>query len=139
MVNEVTIRSSLQISSGVNQVQTQPTAFIADIVSFKGPTPGVITATTEGVDVDLSELTTPGFCRLMNQDATNFASIGIWDGVSFYPMLELLPGQPFVVRLSRNLGEEYGSGTGTSGAAINTLRVKADTASVNVLVEVYEA
>lgn len=138
MANEVTVRSSLQILSGDNQIQTQPTDFKADITSFKGPTPGAIEVTVAGTDVDLSQLTTPGYCRIMNQDATNFASGGIWDGVTFYPLLEFPPGESYVVKLSQNLGEEYGVGTGTSGAAINTFRLKADTAAVNVLVEAFE-
>ncbi len=75
----------------------------------------------------------------MNQDSTNFVEFGIWDGTSFYPVGRLLAGESYVLRLSPNLGEEYGTGTGTTGEGINTLRFKADTASVNVLVEAFEA
>jgi len=56
----------------------------------------------------------------------------------FDPFGKILPGETYVVRLSSNFGEQYaGTGTGTT-AATNTLRFKANTASVNVVVEVFE-
>ena len=94
----------------------------------------------EGTDVDFSELTIPGLCRLMNLDATNFIEFGIWDpeGGVFYPLGEIGPGKTYTIKLSRNLQEEFGTGTGTTGADTNRLRIKADTAACNVLVEAFE-
>lgn len=145
MSGEAQIRSSLQITKktgAVEQInyQGKPTSFNADVAGTKGPVPGAVTATVAGTDVDFSQLTTPTLCRLQNQDATNFVEYGVWDpeGNTFYPLGELLPGETYVLRLSRNLQQEFGTGTGTTGAETNRLRLKADTASVNVLVEAFE-
>jgi len=106
-----------------------------------GPTPGQITCTTTGTNVDLSVLATPGLCRIQNLDGTNFVTVGIWDPETevFYPLLELLAGESYALRLSRDLAWEFATGTGTIGPETNTLRIKADTASCDVLVEAFEA
>lgn len=139
------IRSSLQIQKTSGSVVTldygsKPTAFDITVAGTKGPVPGAITVTTAGVDVDFSELTTPGYCRLFNHDATNFYEYGVWDpeGNTFYPLGEVGPGESYVIKLSRNLQEEFETGTGTSGANTNRLRLKADTASVEAVVEAFE-
>lgn len=138
MANEATIRTSLMIKKGNIFYQSNPTAFKANVTGTKGPVPGAVSiaATVTGTDIDFSELVTPGLCRLQNLDATNFVTYGIWDGVSFFPLGELLPGETYVLRLSRYLGEEF-AGTGTP-ADVNTFRMKADTAACNVLVEAFE-
>ncbi len=108
----------------------------------KGPTPGSFDASVDGTDVSLSELTTFGLCRIINYDTSNFVDVGIWDPetVKFYPIVRLLAGEFFVMRLSPDLQEEFaGTGTGTTGADTNRLRIKADTAICNVSVEAYEA
>jgi hypothetical protein len=144
MADEAQIRASLQIKgSGNLDYQSAPTAFTADVAGNKGPVPGAISATAAGVgaggtDVDFSELTQPGLCRIQNLDTTNFITFGIWDGTQFFPLGEVLAGESFVFRLSRDLSEEFGTGTGTTGTAANSLRIKADTAACNVLVEAFE-
>lgn len=145
MANEAQVRSSLQILKQDGTIiliefQGKPTVFNADVTGTKGPSPGSMSASVEGTDVDFSELTTPGLCRISNQDATNFVTVGIWDpeGNKFYPIDEILPGESYIRRLSRDLQEEFGTGTGTTGAETNRLRLKADTAAVNVLVEAFE-
>ena len=138
MANEATIRSSLQIKVGNLDYRSNPTSFQADVSVAQGPTPGLVTVTTDGVDVDLSELTIPGLCRVMNLDDTNFMEGGIWDGSTFYPLFDWLPGEFFDVRLSACLGEEFSTGTGTTGAPVNTFRLKADTASLFAIVEAFE-
>ena len=139
MANEAEVRSSLQITGGDTEYRSQPTTFLADVSDVtKGPTPGLVVATVAGVDVDLSLLTVPGLCRIQNKDDTNFIEVGIWDGVTFYPLMDFLPGESFPIRLSASLGDEFGTGTGTSGPSINTLRIKADTAPCNVIVEAFE-
>ena len=139
MANEARITSSLQILEGKVDYRTTPTSFLADVaVGTRGPTPGLLLATLAGTDVDLSLLTIPGLCRIMNLDGTNFVEVGIWDGVSFFPMLDFLPGESFVIRLSADLGDEFGTGTGTTAADVNNLRIKADTADCDVIVEAFE-
>lgn len=144
MANEATIRSSLQIFKGTDPIQLQylsrPDSFTATVTGAKGPVPGAIQATIAGVDVDFSELTQPGLCRIVNLDATNFVTWGIWDPeiAKFFPLGEILPGEFYVIRLSRLLSAELGTGAGTTGPNTNKLRLKADTASVNVSVEAFE-
>ncbi len=117
------------------------TSYTRTLTNIKGPAPGAMTVSVAGTDVDFSELTIPSLCRLSNQDATNFFTAGIWDpeGSKFYPMLQIKPGESIVIPLSPDLQEELGTGTGTTGADTNRLRLKADTASVNALVEAFDA
>ena len=149
MADEATIRSSITIlkrdANGVIQLQyvSQPQAFTADVSGAKGPTPGSITATVAGTDIDLSELTTPGLCRIMNQDADNYVEVGIYDPELnlFYPLMELLPGESYPLRLSRLLGHQTGgtiTGTGTLTAKTNRLRIRGNSNNCNVLVEAFE-
>lgn len=148
MSDEANIQISLQITksddTGIVNYRSYPTQFTADVNGSLGPTPGAFIASIYGTDVDLSQLTTPGLCKVSNQDSTNFVSYGICDPETdkFYPLGEILPGEFFLLRLSRNLAHEYagaGTGTGTTGAKTNTLRFVADTASCVVLVEAFEA
>ena len=140
MSNEAQIRSSLSIVSDNLTYRSQPTAYNADVAGSKGPVPGAIAVSTVGTDVDFSELTTPALCKIQNLDDTNFVEYGIWDpeGSTFYPLGELLPGEFSVLRLSRNLQQEFGTGTGTTGADTNRLRFRADTATLQVSVEAFE-
>lgn len=150
MSSEATVRCSLRIrktSSDITLIDynSQPSAFVTDVDGTKGPTPGAISASIYGTDVDLSQLTVPGLCRIMNQDDTNWVEVGIWDPelLKFYPLMELLPGESYVLRLSRQLGSEFaegaGTGTGTTGPDTNRLRIRANNAACNVLVDAFEA
>lgn len=140
MANEATIRASLQIRKGNLTYQSQPSSFTANMGTAKGPAPGAITIPIAGVEINVSEFTTPGLCRLMNLDEDNFVEYGIFDTEAdvFFPLGELLPGETYILRFSRNLKEEYaGTGTGTS-APTNKLWFKANTAPCVVLVEIFE-
>lgn len=146
MANEATIIVSLgiRVPDANNNIlldyQSRPTSFRVDVSEARGPTPGTILATTDGVDVDLSLLTTPGLCRVTNLDDTNYVVFGRWDNDNtlFYPMIEVGPSESYIFKLAQDIGSEY-SGTGTvEGGNTSTLRVKADTASCYVLVEAFE-
>jgi hypothetical protein len=132
MADEASIRSSLQISKGNLEYQSKPTQFNVDVSGTDGPTPGAVSIATAGTDIDLSELTTPGLCRLMNLDATNYVEYGIWDGTTFHELGEIGPGETYVLKLSRNIGD----GVGTD---YENLRLKANTAACVVIVEAFEA
>lgn len=139
VADEASVRISLQIRAGLLNFQSQPTSFQADVATGKGPCPGAFTATTSGTNVDLSQLTQPGLCRIMNLDPTNRVEVGIHDGALFHPLMEILPGEFYLIRLSRNVGEEEDvPGTGTSGD-VNALCVRAVTASCVVVVEAFES
>lgn len=138
------VNAGLQILGDTTSLDyaSRPTSFLAEMTGEKGPTPGAVLCSTAGTDIDLSQLTTPGLCRIMNVDPTNYVSIGVYDPetATFYPLLELLPGESFPIRLSRDLGWQYGTaaGTGTTGAKTQTMRVKANAAACVVLVEAFE-
>lgn len=108
----------------------------------RGPAPGLISVSLTGTDVDLSGLISPGVCVLTNQSATDYVDVGVYEPSTgiFYPLLELPPGKPTVVVLSRNLGEQWSgtvTGTGTD-AANNTIRLRANGAACDVSVEAYD-
>lgn len=141
-----TVQANLQVrkvSGSVVQIEYNgvgPSSFEVVVTGTQGPVPGAVLVTTEGTDIDLSELTTPGLCEIHNQDDTNFVTVGIWDpeGSKFYPMDEVGPGEKYPKKLSRDLQEEFGTGTGTTGADTNRLRIKADTDPCVVYVGAFE-
>lgn len=137
MANEAKLQISLQITNGDFQYRPMgPTAYFADVMGKKGPTPGAISVSTTGTDVSLSQLTQPGLVVVQNLDLTNYVFGGIYDGVSFFPLFEVLPGEVYVWRFYRFLGSEW-IGTGTP-ADVNTFRLRADTAACNVFVGAFE-
>lgn len=141
MAGEATLRVSLQIVKGNVQYQSPQTGFQADVSGSKGPCVGTVTVPTSGLDIDLSELTIPGWAYVQNQDSVNFVQIGIREPATsrFFPLLILKPGQGYPIQLSPYVGQQYdNTGTGTS-AAINKLHVKADTSPCNVLFQIFEA
>src|SRR5262245_58703717 len=142
MAGEATVMSSLQLRKGKVNWRTPNSSFRATIVgNAKGPVPGAITVPTSGINIDLSGLTTPGLCEITNYDASNYVEYGIRDPDSgrFFPIHEILPGETYVVRLSRNLRQEYtGTGTGT-GPANNTFHFKANGDDCDVFIGAFES
>lgn len=74
---------------------------------------------------------------MQNLSTTNYVEVGSWDGAIFRPLFELLPGEFFVMRLARNIGNIYATGTGTSGTDTTTLRFNANTSAVTCLIEAF--
>lgn len=164
MANELTINDSISLAFNASVYpipqtwRPQPTAFQADCSTPGGPTPGEILASKMGTNINLSALNQPGWCRIQNLGVsqngtslfgvagqqytwTNYIEIGIWDSNTqeFYPMHELLPGEFYKGRLSRFLGSDIGTGSGTApGGVSKQLRVKAIGTACKVLVEVIE-
>lgn len=142
MSNEVRVQMSLNIRNGNLNHQSRPTSFIADMVGGGGPVPGQINVPVAGVNVGFATLDTMGgMCTLQNLDTVNFVTYGIWDSVTskFLPLGELRPSEgPFLIRLSRELGREYGTGTGSTSSG-DSLRLKADTATCKVVVNAFDA
>src|SRR5262245_40243980 len=140
MANEATVTSSLTINKGKLVYSSQPINFLTTVLGLKGPTPGALNVTIAGIDVDLSQLVTPGLYRIANIDDNNYLEYGIKDPGTgkFYVWGEIGPGETFVGRFSRNLGEAYTEpGTGTT-AATNKVHLKATGASVTALLEAFE-
>lgn len=115
------------------EYRATPTSYQFDVTGTFGPTPGTLAVTTSGVEVDLSKLTTPGFCRIYNHDDTNYVEYGILDsnGATFHELGEVGPKEHFDLKLSRNIG----SGSGT---AYESLFIKANSATCNVSVLAFE-
>ena len=140
MADEVTIRVEMNVLKDNLDYRMRPNSFSGDMNgAANGPSPGAVLATVTGTNVDFSQLTTPAYCRIQNLDTVNYVEVGIWDGLKFYPLLEILPGETYPMRLSRNLTQEFGTGTGTTGSAINQLQIRAYNQSCNVLVEAFPA
>jgi len=148
MSGEAQIQVSMQITKddtdGILNYRSYPTQFTADVSGALGPTPGAFVVSITGTDVDLSQLTVPGLCKITNQDAVNYVEYGIHEASTnqFYPLGEVLAGEFYVLRLSRWLGLEWaepGTGTGTGLGSDNKLMFRASTAPVVVLVEAFEA
>lgn len=127
MANEATIQIGLSINKG-NLAYKQTATVRANVAGTNGPTPGAITVPSIGVDVTFSQLTAfGGLCWLANLDSTYTVQVGVKDtgtGV-FYPLLELLPGEKTVIRLSRVLDQQE-SGTGTFSGSGCRLHLKTD-------------
>ncbi len=143
MANEAQIRISLNIRLGTLTYQSSPTGYNADVLTNHGYTPGTILVSKYGTDVDLTQLSQPGLCIIQNLDDTNFVEYGIYDldspNAAFYPLGEVLPGEIYLLRLSRLLGYQLGTGSGTaSGDTGLRLRFKANTAACRVKIEAFE-
>jgi len=134
MANEATIRSSLSILNSKLDYSSRPTSFQVDVSGEKGPTPGAIEVSIAGTDIDLSELTTPGLCRVMNLDDVDYIIYGIWDGTTFHELGEIGPGETYIVKLFRSIG----SGIGTGYANLRLACGAGGSATVDAVVEAFE-
>lgn len=103
MSDEATVRVGLRIyrddAAGYLNFNGMPTSFRADVDGCLGPTPWAFAASVEGTDVDLTQLTTPGFCWIANLDDTNFVEYGIWDpeNSKFFPLGEVGPKEALTI------------------------------------------
>jgi len=143
MANEIIYSSVFKVTKGNNRYQRPLASYQDDQSGVGGPTPGSFLATTGGTIVNLSELTVPGWCSIINYDADNFITVGVWlhDQGYFAPFMEIPAGKYAHLKLSRFLNQEFdftGTGTGTTGE-LNELMVVADTANCEVSVEAFEA
>jgi hypothetical protein len=138
MADEASIRSGLSINKGNVKYRSYPDAFTADVSGEKGPSPGALAVTQNGVDVDLSEITSPGFCRVSNQGSVTLM-LGVWDGSALHPLKDILSGEHYVFRLSQFLGDQFGTATSTATTGDgDTLRLKSIGGAGTALVEVFE-
>lgn len=140
MANEATIRNGLTITNVTTaqfNYRSPQQGFTADVEGSLGPTPGAVAVSVSGTDIDLSQLTQlGGLVEIINYDLTNRVEIGIYEPATgtFFPFIELLPGESTVTRLSRNAQEQFDgtvTGTGTF-AENNTIRAKAYGDTVNI-------
>jgi hypothetical protein len=144
MANEIRVQVSLQISQGNNSYQSKPTSFQANMAGIIGPTPGAITVSKVGTIVNLSQIVVPGgVCLIQNLDPVAYLEYGVYvPGLTdFLPLGEILAGEIYLLRLSRWLGQELGTGSGTHevGSGL-TLQLKAiDVESLVAIVSAFDA
>lgn len=118
------------------QNQIQNTLFLQ---SGQGPFPGLLTITTQGVDIDLTEGVSFGPCYLQNFDTENWWQLGLWDGLDFFPFADVPPSWKYPIFLPNEITLGYGTGTGTGTTEDGlTLRAKAKTVNVRGSIEIYE-
>lgn len=135
MANEIQVNCSLSVTVGSLSYRSTPSSFVADLGIVSGPTPGNVIVPTNYVSIPLGGLISlGGLCRLQNLDPVNYVDVGIWDGSSYLPIIELMPGESYIVRLARHLGEDA---IGTGSIHPGLLYARANTASVNLLVEAF--
>lgn len=139
MSNEIQIRSSMTVVNGSLRYGSQPNAFSADMLGKRGMIPGGLRAPTTGVTIDLSTLESVGMAHIANVGETYSVMIGIYDPDTtvFYPFLDLLPGESYVVRLSAFIGEQLTTGTGT-GAVNNIVQARGIGGEADVIVNAFE-
>lgn len=165
MSKEATVQSGLTLrilnSTGsiIQDESTRPSSFTADVSQAGGPTPGAFLASTSGTQVVLTALTQPGLCVIQNlgvdtngdslfgtvndqHNWTNYVELGIYVTAvdDFFPLCELLPGESYVLRLSRFIGSSFGgTDAGTSADTTgNQLRIKAIGTACKVVVRCHE-
>ena len=142
MSSEATVRADLRIrfSGGNLDYRSTPGQFTADVSAERGPTPGYLLASIDGTTVLFDQLVNPGLCRIENLDTDNYVEYGLHDGTVFHPWGELLPGENYVFRFSRNFRQEINVAPGTGSTAdVNTFFVKANTAACGVIIDCFEA
>ncbi len=141
MSDEATVKQSVQISISGRRIYNPPAAsFRVDVSTAKGPTPGSVTATAGGVDVDLSQLTVPGLCHIINYSTTDFLEYGVYDPETdrFYPLGEVAAEGEYIFEFSRNLFGEF-AGTGTAElSATNRFRVRGGNSTIECTVNAFE-
>ena len=142
MANEISVNSSLVIRKGSLLYQSRPN-FTTNLFGLRGPTPGAQHVTVKGIDVSFSELLYPGgICCILNVDPNNYVNYGVRDTTSnrYWPLGELLPGEGYIMRLSRVLGQDFGTGTGsTASGQTCVFHMKAPNGAADVIVEGFDA
>lgn len=139
MANELRFSGSLRVSKG-NLKEGRSDSFTFDMGGTKGPMPGYLVVTEDGVDIDFSGLDGVGACRFRNPGPTYTVVVGVWDDTNdvFFPVFQVQPGHGWTLDMATDLGEEYaGTGTGTT-ANQTTLRAKSLGGEGVLIVEGFE-
>jgi len=119
MANEITVTAMLGCVSGaINEVDADAVFTIDQSVS-SGSYPGFCTIATTEESETFSEITTLGWCKIKNLDATNFVDFGFTTAVYG---IRLKPNEMAVFRLVPGV----------------TMFMKADTSAVKVQIRCYD-
>ena len=120
MASEITLNVSLRVANGLMEEQFGPVQDQID-QSAIGVDGGVREIGTTEETISLTDVSTPGYAIFRNLDSTNFVTIGPDSGGSMVDFLKLKPGEIAVLRLAPDV----------------SIKAKADTAAVKLLVRVY--
>jgi len=120
MASEITLNVSLRVANGLMEEQFGPVQDQID-QSAVGADGGVREIGTTEETISLTDVSTPGYAIFRNLDSTNFVTIGPDSGGSMVDFLKLKPGEIAVLRLAPDV----------------SIKAKADTAAVKLLVRVY--
>lgn len=145
MANEITITTGLTVRKGNLNHRPPRRTFKADMAGSTGISPGAILVTTDGVDLEFTELADPGWCHITNiaEDGGSDIQYGPYDPETdrYYGWFNISPGESSVFKFDQQFQwESYPAseqGTGTGGQT-NRLRFRAKTAACYVLVEAIE-
>lgn len=123
MADEINITQFIQVVKGNYDSGRIGAVLAADMAGDGGGAPGFVEVGTSEEDIDLSEITTLGWCFMRNLDSTNFVEWGKKDGSNNMQAIGRMgPGEPALFRLNQGV----------------TLRMKADTAACNVQILVWD-
>jgi hypothetical protein len=93
MSDEILVRSELSVRNGNFLLPKQGGVQSIDQNAVGGGVPGLMLATTAGVDVTTTGITTLGYCWLKNLDSSNYVEWGPLDTAVFYPIGKMKPGE----------------------------------------------
>jgi len=121
MSGTITIDATMRVLNG-NFEETIGPRHTQETQNAQGADGGIRTIGTSEETISLTDLSSPGRAWLENLDETNYVQVGPDSGGSMVPFLRLDPGQANLLTLEPGV----------------TLKAKADTAPVKLLVRVYE-
>lgn len=102
MANEITASAQLAVRSG-NLDQTVSKRAQFDLTDTTPPVAsGVATIGTTHEAIPMGDVSTAGWCFLMNVGATNEIEVGVDVSSTFYPFASLEPGEFAVLPLGTN-------------------------------------
>lgn len=123
MAGEINLSFTLRCQNG-NYDYNRSVQQTIDQTSAAGGVPGYQNIGTTHEQIGgLADMTNEGIAVIRNLDDTNFVEVGVDVAAAFYPLVKVLPGEAYVMRLA-------------PGVAVYA---KADTAAVNLLFECLEA
>ena len=116
MADEITVYVSLKVTNGNLSFNKTTSQLKFDQAVAEGPAPGFITVGTTEETVDLSELTTLGWCTIENLDPTNYIEFGFSTGVYG---IRVEPGEVCCFRLNPGATVYARANTAACGCVFN--------------------
>jgi hypothetical protein len=144
VASEAQLRCGLSIRKGGVVLINESYTFSADVEGTFGPSPGGITVSASGTDIDFSKFTTPGLALISNLEdpgsVTSYLTLGTYDPTTdvFTPVSEIHSGETFPLRFARFVGRES-TGTGTLPGYDNKIQLRASSGVIRCSVKGFDA